>query len=62
MNCDAKKVREIRMTLLDQGIQLPVDSCEWVVIFPWHITAFRIYRQTEYYRDSQSDLSQVVFK
>lgn len=60
MNCTAKTVHDLRFQALQEGLQMPVSLDEWVVIFPWFITAFNVTRQEKFF-NAASTLKQTVF-
>lgn len=61
VNCIAEKVREIRATILAQGLQVPVTLTQWAVIFPSAIKTFTIYRQDKFFANMHSDMKKTVF-
>lgn len=60
-NCTADTVREIRETILAQGLQVPVSLVQWAVIFPAQIRTFTIYRQDKFFGNMHSTLTKTVF-
>lgn len=61
LNCNNEKIRELRATCLNEGLQVPLDLQSWIVIFPWQIRSFEIYRQKQFFQYEQSNLRQTVF-
>lgn len=60
-NCSGDKVREIRATILEQGLQIPVSFTQWAVIFPAAIKTFTVYLQDGFFNNMHSDLKKTVF-
>lgn len=60
-NCTGGKVREIRETILAQGLQVPVTLSQWAVIFPGQIVSFTVFRQDQFFNNMHSDLKKTVF-
>lgn len=62
VNCLAKTTGELQDRLIDRGLRLPVSIAfdQWVVVFPFHVETFTIWRQEKFF-NIHSDLHQTVF-
>lgn len=61
MNCDAKMVRKLRFTIIEEGLQVIRDSKTWDIIFPWNIRSMTVHLQKAFFFEEHSDLNQTVF-
>jgi len=60
-NCNHKTVHELRAILISEGLRLPVNAKLDIVILPWQIRGFEIYRQDQFFNYEQSNMKQTVF-
>jgi len=61
INCNAATLKTIREGIIAMGLQVPIDSATWVIIFPWSIDCLTVTRQKDFLSNSQSDTSKIVF-
>jgi hypothetical protein len=54
-------VHELRATLLKEGLRITVNASLDIVLLPWQIRGFEIYRQGEFFKYETSTLKQTVF-
>ena len=62
INCDGVTLHKMRQTIIDEGLQLPVSSDQWIIIFPWAVDCLTVWRQDKFYTHMESNLSTTVFK
>jgi len=62
INCDGVTLHKMRQTIIDEGLQLPVSSDQWVIIFPWSIDCLTVWRQDKFLNHVESTLNSTVFK
>jgi hypothetical protein len=61
-NCTAAVVREIRETLIREGLQVPGDTLrDFIVILPWFVRSITVTAQEKYWNYEHSTTKQTIF-
>ena len=62
LNCDAKMLHRMREIIINEGLQLPVATGQWIIVFPWAIDCLTVWKQDKFLYSTDSTLNRTVFE